>query len=79
MRLAGDLHREVTILPIGTAANWSPVLLRQITGAPLPSEMSSREALALWLCVSASAAGVGLSLALPANEAAAALVMTLPG
>ena len=78
VRLAGDLQRAITILPIGTAANWSPVLLRYAAGAALPSDISSRDALALWLCISAGAAGVSLSLALPPNEAAAALMMTLP-
>ena len=79
VRLAGDLQREITILPIGVGANWSPVLLRHAAGAALPSDISSRDALALWLCVSASAAGVSLSLALPPGEAAPALMMTLPG
>jgi hypothetical protein len=54
------------------------VLLRHAAGAALPSDISSRDALALWLCISAGAAGVSLSLALPPNEAAAALMMTLP-
>lgn len=79
VRLAGDLRREITILPIGTGAAWSPVLVRHAAGAALPADISSRDALALWLCVSASAAGVSLSLALPPGEAAAALIMTLPG
>ncbi|MCA3365115.1 MAG: hypothetical protein INF79_05800 [Roseomonas sp.] len=79
VRLAGDLQREITILPIGVGANWSPVLLRHAAGAALPSDISSRDALALWLSVSASAAGVSLSLALPPGEAAPALMMTLPG
>lgn len=79
VRLAGDLRREVMILPIGTGANWNPVLLRHAAGAPLPAEISSRDALAFWLCVSAGAAGVRLSLALSPAEASSALVMTLPG
>ena len=78
VRLAGDLQREIMILPKGTAAAWSPVLVRHAAGAALPAEISSRDALALWLCISAGAAGVTLSLALPPNEAAAALIMSLP-
>jgi len=54
------------------------VLLRQAAGAPLPANISSRDALALWFCISAGAAGVAFSLALPSGEAPAALVMTLP-
>jgi hypothetical protein len=69
---------EITILPIGAGAKWSPVLLRQAAGAPLPANISSRDALALWFCISAGAAGVAFSLALPSGEAPAALVMTLP-
>jgi histidine phosphotransferase ChpT len=79
VRLAGDLQREISILPIGISANWNPVLLRHVAGAPLPSEISSRDALALWLWVSAAAAGVSLRLALSPNEAAPILIMTLPG
>jgi len=78
VRLAGDLQREIMILPKGTAAAWSPVLVRHAAGAALPAEISSRDASALWLCISAGAAGVTLSLALPPNEAAAALIMSLP-
>jgi histidine phosphotransferase ChpT len=78
VRLAGDLRHEITILPIGAGAKWSPVLLRQAAGAPLPANISSRDALALWFCISAGAAGVTFSLALPSGEAPAALVMTLP-
>jgi histidine phosphotransferase ChpT len=78
VRLAGDLRHEITILPIGAGAKWSPVLLRQAAGAPLPANISSRDALALWFCISAGAAGVAFSLALPSGEAPAALVMTLP-
>ncbi|MFN8981384.1 MAG: histidine phosphotransferase family protein [Alphaproteobacteria bacterium] len=79
VRLAGDLQREITILPIGIGATWNPVLLRHVAGAPLPSEISSRDALALWLWVSAAAAGVSVSLALSPNDAAPILIMTLPG
>ena len=78
VRLSGDLQREITILPLGVGANWSPVLLRHAAGAALPADISSRDALALWLCISAGAADVSLSLALPPNEAAAALIMRLP-
>jgi hypothetical protein len=53
-------------------------LLRHAAGAELPTDISSRDALALWFCVSAEAAGVRYSLALPPNEAAPALVMHLP-
>jgi histidine phosphotransferase ChpT len=78
VRLSGDSQREIMILPIGAAAAWSPVLVRHAAGAALPAEISSRDALAMWLCVSAGAAGVSLSLALPPGQAAAALIMTLP-
>jgi histidine phosphotransferase ChpT len=78
VRLSGDLHREIMIVPKGVAAAWSPVVVRHAAGAALPAEISSRDALALWLCISAGAAGVTLSLALPPNEAAAALIMSLP-
>jgi histidine phosphotransferase ChpT len=78
VRLAGDLQREIMILPIGAAATWSPVVVRHAAGAALPAEISSRDALAMWLCISAGAAGVTLSLALPPGQAAAALIMTMP-
>lgn len=78
VRLSGDLQREIMILPIGAAAAWSPVVVRHAAGAALPAEISSRDALALWLCISAGAAGVSLSLALPPSQAAAALIMTMP-
>lgn len=78
VRLSGDLQREIMILPIGAAAAWSPVVVRHAAGAALPAEISSRDALALWLCISAGAAGVSLSLALPPGQAAAALIMTMP-
>ncbi|MBM3589551.1 MAG: hypothetical protein FJX33_17560 [Alphaproteobacteria bacterium] len=78
VRLSGDLRREIMILPIGAAAAWSPVVVRHAAGAALPAEISGRDALAMWLCVSAGAAGVSLSLALPPGQAAAALIMTLP-
>lgn len=78
VRLSGDLQREIMILPIGAAAAWSPVVVRHAAGAALPAEISSRDALAMWLCISAGAAGVTLSLALPPGQAAAALIMTMP-
>ena len=78
MRLSGDLQREIMILPIGAAAAWSPVVVRHAAGAALPAEISSRDALAMWLSISAGAAGVTLSLALPPGQAAAALIMTMP-
>ena len=78
VRLSGDLRREIMILPIGAAAAWSPVVVRHAAGAASPAEISSRDALAMWLCISAGAAGVSLSLALPPGQAAAALIMTLP-
>jgi histidine phosphotransferase ChpT len=78
VRLSGDLHREIMILPIGAAAAWSPVVVRHAAGAALPAEISSRDALAMWLSISAGAAGVSLSLALPPGQAAAALIMTMP-
>ena len=78
VRLSGDLQREIMILPIGAAAAWSPVVVRNAAGAALPAEISSRDALAMWLCISAGAAGVSLSLALPSGQAAAALIMTMP-
>jgi histidine phosphotransferase ChpT len=78
VRLSGDLQREIMILPIGAAAAWSPVVVRHAAGAALPAEISSRDALGLWLCISAGAAGVSLSLALPPSQAAAALIMTMP-
>ncbi len=78
VRLSGDLQREIMILPIGAAAAWSPVVVRHAAGAALPAEISSRDALAMWLCISAGAAGVSLSLALPPGQAAAALIMTMP-
>lgn len=78
VRLSGDLQREIMILPIGAAAAWSPVVVRHAAGAALPAEISSRDALAMWLSISAGAAGVTLSLALPPGQAAAALIMTLP-
>lgn len=78
VRLSGDLQREIMILPIGAAAAWSPVVVRHAAGAELPAEISSRDALSLWLCISAGAAGVSLSLALPPGQAAAALIMTMP-
>jgi histidine phosphotransferase ChpT len=78
VRLSGDLQREIMILPIGAAAAWSPVVVRHAAGAALPAEISSRDALAMWLCTSAGAAGVSLSLALPPGQAAAALIMTMP-
>ncbi|MCA3390111.1 MAG: hypothetical protein INF65_15915 [Roseomonas sp.] len=78
VRLSGDLQREIMVLPIGAAAAWSPVVVRHAAGAALPAEISSRDSLALWLCVSAGAAGVSLNLALPPGQAAAALIMTLP-
>ena len=79
VRLGGDLQREIMILPVGTGANWNPVLLRQAAGHSLPTEISSRDALALWFCISAEAAGVHYSLALSPNDAAPALIMKLPG
>jgi hypothetical protein len=79
VRLGGDLQREIMILPVGTGANWNPVLLRQAAGNSLPTEISSRDALALWFCISAEAAGVHYSLALSPNDAAPALIMKLPG
>ena len=78
VRLSGDLQREIMILPIGAAAAWSPVVVRHAAGAALPAEISSRDALAMWLSISAGAAGVTLSLALPPGQAAAALIMTMP-
>jgi histidine phosphotransferase ChpT len=78
VRLSGDLQREIMILPIGAAAAWSPVMVRHAAGAALPAEISSRDALAMWLSISAGAAGVSLSLALPPGQAAAALIMTMP-
>jgi len=78
VRLSGDLKHEIMILPIGAAAAWSPVVVRHAAGAALPAEISSRDALAMWLCISAGAAGVTLSLALPPGQAAAALIMTMP-
>ena len=78
VRLSGDSQREIMILPIGAAAAWSHVVVRHAAGAALPAEISSRDALAMWLCISAGAAGVSLSLALPPGQAAAALIMTLP-
>jgi histidine phosphotransferase ChpT len=78
VRLSGDLQREIMILPIGAAAAWSPVMVRHAAGTALPAEISSRDALAMWLCISAGAAGVSLSLALPPGQAAAALIMTMP-
>jgi histidine phosphotransferase ChpT len=36
VRLSGDLHREIMILPIGAAAAWSPVVVRHAAGAALP-------------------------------------------
>ena len=78
VRLSGNLQREIMILPIGAAAAWSPVVVRHAAGAALPAEISSRDALAMWLCISAGAAGVSLGLALPPGQAAAALIMTLP-
>ncbi|MCA3359253.1 MAG: hypothetical protein ING02_14755 [Roseomonas sp.] len=78
VRLSGDLQREIMILPIGAAAAWSPVVVRHAAGAALPAETSSRDALAMWLSISAGAAGVTLSLALPPGQAAAALIMTMP-
>jgi histidine phosphotransferase ChpT len=78
VRLSGDLQREIMIVPTGAAAAWSPVVVRRAAGAALPAEISSRDALAMWLCISADAAGVSLSLALPPGEAAAALIMTMP-
>ncbi|MCA3351381.1 MAG: hypothetical protein INF97_12355 [Roseomonas sp.] len=78
VRLSGDLQREIMILPIGAAAAWSPVVVRHAAGAALPAEISSRDALAMWLCISAGAAGITLSLALPPGQAAAALIMTMP-
>jgi histidine phosphotransferase ChpT len=78
VRLSGDLQREIMILPIGAAAAWSPVVVRHAAGTALPAEISSRDALAMWLCISAGAAGVSLSLALPPGQAAAALIMTMP-
>jgi hypothetical protein len=55
------------------------VLLRQAAGNSLLTEISSRDALALWFCISAEAAGVHYSLALSPNDAAPALIMKLPG
>lgn len=78
VRLSGDLQREIMIIPIGAAAAWSPVVVRHAAGAALPAEISSRDALAMWLSISAGAAGVTLSLALPPGQAAAALIMTMP-
>ncbi|MFM7688747.1 MAG: histidine phosphotransferase family protein [Alphaproteobacteria bacterium] len=78
VRLSGDLQREIMILPIGAAAAWSPVVVRHAAGAALPAEISSRDALAMWLSISAGAAGITLSLALPPGQAAAALIMTMP-
>ena len=78
VRLSGDLQREIMILPIGAAAAWSPVVVRHAAGAALPAEISSRDALAMWLSISAGAAGVSLSLALPPGQAASALIMTMP-
>jgi histidine phosphotransferase ChpT len=78
VRLSGDLQREIMIFPTGAAAAWSPVVVRHAADSALPAEISSRDALAMWLCISADAAGVSLSLALPPGQAAAALIMTLP-
>ncbi|MFM7777981.1 MAG: histidine phosphotransferase family protein [Alphaproteobacteria bacterium] len=78
VRLSGDLQREIMILPIGAAAAWSPVVVRHAAGAALPAETASRDALDMWLSISAGAAGVTLSLALPPGQAAAALIMTMP-
>ena len=78
VRLSGDLQREIMILPIGAAAAWSPVVVRHAAGAALPTEISSRDALALWLCTSAGAAGVSLGRALPPGQAAPALILTMP-
>jgi histidine phosphotransferase ChpT len=78
VRLSGDLQREIMIFPAGAGAAWSPVVVRHAADSALPAEISSRDALAMWLCISAGAAGVALSLALPPGQAAAALIMTMP-
>jgi histidine phosphotransferase ChpT len=78
VRLSGDLQREIMIFPTGAGAAWSPVVVRHAADSALPAEISSRDALAMWLCISAGAAGVALSLALPPGQAAAALIMTMP-
>ena len=78
VRIGGDLAREIAILPIGAGANWNPLLVRDLAGAPLPRDITSRDALALWFCMSARAAELRLSLALTAGNGPAPLLISLP-
>lgn len=78
VRLAGDLAREVVVLPEGPRVVWSPALVRAVAGAPPAGEPTGREAIPLWLAAAAGPAGVRLGLALPPGEGAGPLVLTLP-
>jgi len=77
VRLVGDAHREMAVLPEGPRAAWPPALLRAVAGAPLPNEPTGREVLPLWLAATAAAGSVRLSLAMPPGEGCAPLLLTI--
>ncbi len=77
VRLAGDPHRDLAVLPEGPRAAWPPALLRAVAGAPLPGEPTGREVLSLWLAATAAAGAVSLSLAVPPGEGCAPLILTM--
>ena len=77
VRLAGDPHREIAVLPEGPRAAWPPALLRAVAGAPLAGEPGGREVLSLWLAATAAAGGVRLGLAMPPGEGCGPLLLTI--
>jgi histidine phosphotransferase ChpT len=77
VRLVGDPHREMAVLPEGPRAAWPPALLRAVAGAPLPNEPTGREVLSLWLAATAAAGSVSLSLAMPPGEGCGPLLLSI--
>jgi histidine phosphotransferase ChpT len=77
VRLVGDPHRELAVLPEGPRAAWPPALLRAVAGAPLPIEPTGREVLSLWLAATAAAGSVSLSLAMPPGEGCGPLLLSI--
>lgn len=78
VRLAGDLVRDLVVLPDGPRAAWPPPLLTLLTGGEPPGAPTGRDVLPYWLQAAAASAGVGLGLALPSGDGVGPLVLTLP-
>lgn len=76
VRLAGDLRREMAVLPEGQRAAWPPSLIRALAGE-MPPDPMGREVTVVWLCRIAEAVGARLSVAMPPGDAIGPLIVTL--